>query len=119
MTLTKDSILGLDDLPVEAIQIPEWKDLTVYVRTMTGTERDQYEGRILSLRGKPLEERLKSARAQLVVLCMTDENGKRLFTDDDAEAVGGKNADALNRVATAASKLNSLDAKTVDEKEGN
>ncbi len=40
--LTKDDILGADDLATEDVEVPEWGGC-VRVRALTGTERDAFE----------------------------------------------------------------------------
>jgi hypothetical protein len=42
MTLTRDSILNAKDLKKELVKVPEWGG-EVYVRCMTGSERDAFE----------------------------------------------------------------------------
>ena len=115
----KSTILSCDDLPVEPVSVPEWGVENLSVISMTGIDRDKYEGGILAGRDLPLEERLKNARSMLVVLCLVDENKNQIFTLDDVDAVGKKSAEILNRVAEAASKLNKLDAKSVEDVAGN
>ena len=39
--LSKDAILAADDLPRETVHVPEWGG-DVYVRTMSGTDRDAF-----------------------------------------------------------------------------
>ena len=111
----KNAILSCDDLPVESVSIPEWGVEGLSVISMNGIERDKYEGGILASRELPLEERLSNARTMLVILCLVDENKDHIFTLDDVDKVGKKSAEILNRIATAASALNKLDVKSVEE----
>lgn len=114
----KADILKIDDLPREAVEVPEW-GVTVYVRAMTGSERDQYEAGLIENKDMPLKEKLRNMRANLVVLCTVDENGARVFDDADVDAVGAKSAEALNRIVEVAQKSNALDDGTVDDIAGN
>lgn len=108
-------IKAADDLPREAVTVPEW-DVTVWVRSMTGTERDRWEADMLQLgEGRALE----NIRARLVLLTAVDANGVRLFGDDDAEWLGGKGAAALDRLFAAASKLNRLGKRDLEALAGN
>ncbi len=106
MALTGQQILQADDLKKEAVEVPEWGG-TVWVRTMTGTERDAFLAVVLPDKGS-VEANLKNALARLVVRCAINETGERLFSDDDAEALAGKSHIALDRVAIVAQRLNGM-----------
>ena len=113
----RDDILGIEDLPTTAVEVPEW-DMTLYVRSMTGAERDQYEVGLMDTKDLPLKDKLKNMRAKLVVLTTVDESGVRIFNDNDVDAVGKKSAKALNRLVDASQKLNALtDDEVAEEKE--
>ncbi len=113
-SLNRDAILAADDLKRECVEVPEWGG-RVYVRVMTGTERDEWERQILDSRGPDNKTNLSNARARLAILCACGEDGQRLFTDGDLEAVGDKSAAALERIFDAALKLNRIGEKDVDE----
>ena len=107
LILNRDAILAADDLKRESVEIPEWGG-TVWVRVMTGAERDDWERQILDSRGLDNKTNLSNARARLAVLCACGENGERLFGDEDLDAVGGKSAAALERIFDLALKLNRI-----------
>jgi len=97
--LTKDDILNSKDLKSEKVEIPEWGG-AIYIRTITGLERDQFEASMTETEG------IKNLRAKLVVLTAVDSEGKRLFSEKDAAELGRKNAAALDRCFKVAQKLN-------------
>jgi hypothetical protein len=109
--LTKDAIFAADDLPREKVSVPEWGG-HVYVRSMTGTERDAFEESINA--GGELKN-FANFRARLAVLTVVDAEGKRLFDDKDVKALGKKSAAALTRVFNAATKLSGLSTADVAE----
>jgi len=116
--LNRDEILKLNDLPVEEVYVPEW-DAWVRVRGLTGAERDAFEQSIVETRGKNTRMNLRNIRAKLVALCVVDEQGNRLFSDEDAELLGRKSAAALNRVFEVAQRLSGLRPEDVEELAGN
>ena len=67
MTLTRDSILSADDLPMVKVECPEWKG-HVYVRTMTGKERDSFEAEMYHERenSNGIDRSLVNLRAKMV-----------------------------------------------------
>ena len=103
--LTRDAILGMDDLPREEVQIPEWKG-SVFVRALTGSERDQLERMIT-------KDTL--SRAKIAALCVVSESGERMFTDKDVEALAGKHGGALEKIVNAALRFNALTDAAVTE----
>lgn len=114
MASLREQILAAQDLPSKAVAVPEW-GLEVFVRTMTGTERDQYEQEIIAAHRPDGKFNVVDVRARLVVFCAVDAEGKRVFTNEDIGAVGGKNALALDRVFAVASELNGIGQKEIDE----
>lgn len=120
--LTRDQILAASDLKSEAVEVPEWGG-TVYVRAMSGTERDAWEVSMLEVHenGKGLKARpvLTDLRAKLCARCIADEAGNRLFTDADVEVLGQKSAAALDRVYGVAQRLNAIGEKDIEELAGN
>ena len=116
--LSREAILQAQDLPTEDVEVPEWGG-TCRVRALTGAERDAFEQSIVETRGKNTRLNLRNIRAKLVALCCVDENGNRLFKDEDAELLGRKSAAALNRVFEVAQRLSGLRPEDVEELAGN
>lgn len=116
--LSRETILQAQDLPMERVPVPEWGG-EVIVRGLTAAERDQFEQSIVETRGKNTKVNLRNIRAKLVVLCCVDEQGNRIFCDEDAEVLGRKSAVALNRVFEVAQRLSGLRPEDVEELAGN
>lgn len=112
-TLTKDAILSASDLQREKVSVPEWGG-EVWVRTLTGKERDQLEASVVEMKGKVAQANLVNLRAKMCALCMVDDEGTRLFGEADIDALGGKSASALDRVFSVAQKLNGMSADDVE-----
>lgn len=108
--LTKDLILQADDRRTQTVEVPEWGG-TVIVKTLSGTERDQFEESILA-GGK---RDFKGVRAKLVALSIVGEDGERLFTFEEAEELGKKSALALDRLFGVAQKLSGFTTKDMED----
>ena len=65
--LDKNTILNADDLPREKVTIPQWGG-DVFVRTLSGSERDQFEQSCVQSKGKNKDLNLQNIRARLCVL---------------------------------------------------
>lgn len=124
MALNRDAILGAVDVQSETVPVPEWGG-DVIVRGLTGDELDAFQGSIRqfrpSLDGKGMEAVLiqDGMRAKLLVRCLIDENGERLFTDQDAPALGAKNGSVIDRLYDVAARLSGLSEEEKAELEGN
>lgn len=116
MGLTREQLLQPRVLPRESVPAPELGEgETVWVRTITGTERDAFEQSSIEVRGKSREANLRNIRARLCVLCIVDESGERLLQDSDAEAFGKHPAPLVDRIFAVAQRLNGLGAKDVED----
>ena len=115
MTLSREEILATS-IPVETVDVPEWGG-KVILRGLTSVERDDYEQGMVetSPNGSVKAKRqLHNVRASLVVRCIVDEQGERVFADDDLEALGGKNAAVVDRLWDVCRRLCGM--STEDEK---
>lgn len=114
MTLTRDAILGANDIRIEKLAVPEWGG-EVYVKGMTGSERDRFELSIMQIRGKSQTINMQNVRAKLASVTVCDEKGNLLFAQADIEVLGGKSASALQRVFNLARHLSGLTDEDVKE----
>lgn len=115
MALTKDQILEADDLHSVQVEVPEWGG-TVFVRSMTGADRDAFETSMVSV--NPDGSRspdMRNLRSKLVALTLVDEAGNRLFDVADIPRLALKSSAALERVFEAAQRLNGLGAKAEED----
>lgn len=112
--LTREQILKAPDLKTAVVSVPEWGG-DVMVWGLTGAERDSFEGSVLQGSGKNQKVNLQNLRAKLVALTVRDEDGKRLFNDEDIRALGQKSASALDRVYAKAQELAGLTDAAVEE----
>lgn len=108
------SILDLPDLTSEEVEVPEW-GYRLRVRSLTGTERDAFEASLLQTRGKDREINLRNMRAKLVAQSVRKADDSRVFSDAQVEALGRKNAAALQRVFRVAQRLSGLGEDEVEE----
>ena len=118
--LTKDAILTAKHLPAEEVHVPEWADENgddvVYVRGMTGAERDQWESSLTVERGGEQVTDAANATAKALVKCIVDADGNRVFGDRDANELGTQPAVALMRAWRVARRLSGLGPEDVAEK---
>ncbi len=114
--LKKSEILTSQDIPSEIIEVPEWGG-QVYVTGLSGTERDYFEKMVTQMR-RPgvVNYDTSNIRAKLCSLGIKDQDtGKRMFDDDEIDALGKKSRSALDRVAAAIQRLSAISQEDVDK----
>ena len=112
--LTKQEILNIQDIEIEQVDVIEWGG-HVFVKGMSGLERDTFEASIVQQRGKDAKVNMVNIRAKLAAQTICDEEGVRIFTEKDVHALGKKSANALQRVFDVAQKLSGITGDDVDE----
>ena len=114
--LNRTEILEANDIKIQEVAVPEWgEDAAVYVKGMTGAERDKFEGSLITLRGKDKQMNMANIRAKLASMTICDEKGKRLFNENDVQSLSQKSAAALQRVFAVAQKLSGISDEDVEE----
>ena len=111
----RQAIGQVDDADYTEVRVPEWgADFSVRVRTLTGAERDRFLTTQMTTNASgELEPVLAGFHANIAALVMVDEDGTRVFPD--AELLGQRNADVVQRIAETAMALNGLTAEAVEE----
>ena len=113
--LTKEALLAaVKKLPIERVDLPELSG-HVFVRGMSGVERDAWERSLVVGRGKRQTYNLDNVRARLSVRCLCDEQGARTMGDDDADALGGLRVDSLNKIFEVAQRLSGVSDQDVED----
>ena len=115
--LTRGEILDAADLARELVEIPEWQG-SVYVQSITGFERDAFESRCIAAR-KNGKLDTKLLKAQLVILSLYDEDGSRIFNENDINGLNAKSGSVIDRLFNIAQTLSGLSDDDVDELAGN
>ena len=112
--LTRDDILQAKDIKIELVPTPGWGG-EVYVKGLNGAERDKFEGSLIIMRGKDKQMNMANIRAKLASMSICDEKGKRLFNENDVQALSQKSASELQRVFAVAQKLSGISDEDVEE----
>jgi hypothetical protein len=112
--LGKADILSQQDIQTEDLFVPEW-DAWVKIKVMTASERDHFDAATVTRNGKKTTLNMQGIRARLCLLCLVDEEGKRIFNEEDEYALGTKSSAALDRIFTAAQRINGLRDEDVEE----
>jgi len=108
------------DRAARPVDVEDWGG-TVYLRVMTGAERDGYinEGMRAQARND-----YSGIKAKLLCRCLSDAGGSRLFADEDWRELQDLSGYVLDELADQALRLNGLagddpEADVVEELAGN
>lgn len=115
MGLTRSDFIKPRELKHETVEVPELGG-TVTVRELTAAERDSFEWRFTEARESGAAPNL---RGMLVARTVVDDEGNRILTDEDADAVGKQSAAWVDRLFAVAQRLSGITGKDVEELEGN
>lgn len=113
MTLSREDILGADDLKHEVVECPEWGG-DVIVWEMNGKERDAFE-MSFATGGDDEALDLTNVRARLAAVSIRGDDGRRTFSEEDVEQLGTKSGKALTRVIKVAQRLSGIGDKDLGE----
>jgi hypothetical protein len=113
----REEILNTNDVVIEGpFKIAAWGGLEVYVRSLSGAERDQFESsNLIKGKGGTFDVRIDNLRARLVALSVCEKDGTRVFTIRDAESIGRKNAGAIAQIYEIAARLSGITKEDLDE----
>jgi len=115
----KEAFLALkSNLKIEAVSIAGMAE-PVYVRAMTGRERDAFESSCFQQRGKNRELNTENLRAKLLVRAICTKDGERLFSDAEVSVLGDMPAAVLDELFTVAQRLSGLAQADVEDMVGN
>lgn len=114
MLLTREDILGADDLDFEYVDVPEWGG-TVKIRALTSKEKDLYQISLIKNPGKSEEINLANATAKLVALSIIDEEGRSVFGTQDVIALGQKSGSALSLCYEACQRLSAVSDQDIKD----
>jgi len=90
----------------------------VIVRGMGGKELSLFNESLFTGNGKKRKVVTVNIQARMAVRCVVDEDGVRMFTDDDAEWLGELRADALAVIFKEIQKLSGLGDDDEDDEAG-
>ena len=117
MSLTREQILQAArsaKIERDALVVPELGG-TIWVRGMSGTERDEFEEGLRVRKGKRAGQTdLRNFRARLAVRVIVTEDGQRILQDTDASIFGQMPAGVLDRIISRCSELSGMAEEEVD-----
>ncbi len=100
-------------LPMAEVPTPEWGGVAL-VRVLTAAELDDFETTMFEGEGK--DRRAVNVRAKMVCRAVCNEDGSRVFLDEDSDWLGREPATVIDRLFEAAQKLSGRSEQEAIEK---
>lgn len=118
--LNKQAILQVKDMVIEKIDVPEWGG-TVCMRSITAAERGIIEAAAAAYKDSKGKNDgfARTFTVKILSMGLCDEDGKRLFSDDEVSQLAAKNAKVVSRLAEVAQKLSGFAKEDLEELERN
>lgn len=127
--LGKDDLEAMeDDIPTEEVVVPEWKNQTVRIRSLTAAERNEYNRSLIYNRTNKAGDLetvadTSNAETRLVVKALIDAKGNLLYPIAEqpiaAVKLGKRNPVAINRIYERIKYLSGMTKKSAEELEKN
>ena len=113
-SLNREALLQKEKL--EVVKVDLGKDEVVYVKQMTGRERDSFERSLFVFdKDNKVTTRMNDFRAKLAVCTLCNENGEALLKFEDYDLLSrNMSAARLEKIVNVAQKLNAI---TEEDKE--
>lgn len=132
MTLTRDKALGIQDIAIKEITVPEhikgWGGETVFIKQLTRGDQDEYLRRRMN--GIQMKQNMKAGQqdfsnvtsffghdAWIMTRGCVDEDGKPIFKDADAAELNKKNGEAIGWIAAEIVKFSGMAGDVPAEEE--
>lgn len=100
-------------VPQEKITVPDIGD--VWIHGLTAGQKDDYENSVFRLSGRSRRFHLANARAQLLMLTVYDQHGKRLFSEKDIGRICEIPAAVVDPILDVARRLSAMTIEDIDE----
>ena len=118
--LSREALLQRDELKIERVELSKGH---VFVREMTGLEKDIWEKSMLKEKpsgnkNRPVEYEvnIEGFRAKLAIVTVCNEKGVLLFKPEDVRVLNQMMSAAnLDRIITVAQRLNAITEKDKEE----
>lgn len=99
----------------DQLHVPEFGG-DVWVRGMSGKERDAFEEGLRIRRGRRAGQMdLRNFRSQLAVKVIVNEQGERILNDDDAAIFSRLPSGVLDRIISRCTELSGMSDEEADE----
>jgi hypothetical protein len=112
--LDKGALLKATALPRETVHVRELGG-DLIIQGMSGKQRDEWESSLVKQKRNRREIDTRNVRARLVARCLINDDGSRMFGDEEADLLGDVRVDVLSQLFAVAQRLSGVSDEDVDE----
>jgi hypothetical protein len=117
MLLSRESILQAPDLPQERVHVPEWGG-DVILRALNAEDMARWLQMARKASEKEDADQQMMSSIWLLNFAMVDENGERIFREDDT-SLARKSPQVIVRLAETVMRLSAARQEEIEELEKN
>lgn len=100
-------------VPREEMSVPGVGQIWVY--GLTSGQKDEYENSVVRLSGRKRQIHLANARAQLLLMTVHDQHGKRMFGDADIGRLCQIPANIADPILDVARRLSGMASEEIED----
>jgi len=112
MEWAKKEVFFKAKVPREKIEVPGIGDIWIY--GLTSGQKDEYENSVFRFSKGSSRFHLANARAQLLMLTVHNQQGKRLFGDNDIGRICQIPASIVDPILNVSRRLSGMDDKEIE-----
>lgn len=114
MTVTREQFFAAKTFKIERVEVPNLG--TMFVRSMTIPQREH----VLVMHNAAVKGNTDPLFcARIIAWCACDEEGKRLFKDEDVKQIAEQDAEAMSELVDTACRISGLRKDAVESAEKN
>ena len=113
----KDRIKSAGDVQKEIVDLPEWDDVAIEVRTMTARQRAKMFSSCVDKKGDIINDKFQAA--VLIACCYDPETEAPIFVAADESWLMDKSAGPIEKLANVAMRLSGLSKDITNDIEKN
>jgi hypothetical protein len=118
--LNRDQFLAVDSRKTEVVDVPELGEgAQIKIRSWSVGQANKFAKLLHEAEGQNIALTVLDLRAKVVALSVVDEANALMFTEEDVPALEEMSPAAIDRIQSAAMKLNGFGRTTEEEDEKN
>jgi hypothetical protein len=109
--ISRQEIIDAQDIKTMDVEVPEWGG-TVTVKAMSVGDRDAFTVWVSDREGRVSAQ---DFMAKMVAMCLIDEKGNRMFSDDELPLISAKSIPAIERIFKVVQDLSGMRKADLEE----
>jgi hypothetical protein len=116
--MNREEFLAANDRVIEPVEVlVGGKKVTMYVRSLTGAERDRWEASnvLKDKKTGTFDVKMENLRARLIEIAACHEDGSPYFQPGDVARIGQKNARTVAALYDASARISGISKEDLED----